>query len=332
MKIKYLIILFAAGAFISCSQKEKSTTQEELGTAEQEIKIDGSSYQKSINTVESKLDLLKNSKELQTLEIQSLTAKRDSLSDLLNQIEGSLSDINTKKLKPGIEGVNEKLNELKGQKENFEEQLKLQKKEIELAGKKITLLNEEKSVYDAQKQALWDKGAPPEDFVEIDTLLNNLTKRISEQKTKVKNLNRNINDREEQIVSIIEQRSSLSNKIRNNYTAKQIFEDYSKEEKGKLIAEINKIDEIFKAYLDKDSELSNELAKIAAEKSNLEAEQTGLLKQKEQNEAQLQQQKSKEKEAKKRSRLSYAFIGIGFLAMLMIVFYFVGKRKRNKIK
>lgn len=332
MKIKYLIILFAAGAFISCSQKEKSTTQEELGTAEQEIKIDGSSYQKLINTVESKLDLLKNSKELQTLEIQSLTAKRDSLSDLLNQIEGSLSDINTKKLKPGIEGVNEKLNELKGQKENFEEQLKLQKKEIELAGKKITLLNEEKSVYDAQKQALWDKGAPPEDFVEIDTLLNNLTKRISEQKTKVKNLNRNINDREEQIVSIIEQRSSLSNKIRNNYTAKQIFEDYSKEEKGKLIAEINKIDEIFKAYLDKDSELSNELAKIAAEKSNLEAEQTGLLKQKEQNEAQLQQQKSKEKEAKKRSRLSYAFIGIGFLAMLMIVFYFVGKRKRNKIK
>lgn len=330
MKIKYLIILFAAGAFISCSQKEKSTTQEELGTAEQEIKIDGSSYQKSINSVESKLDLLKNSKELQTLEIQSLTVKRDSLSRLLDQIEGSLSDINTKKLKPGIEGVNEKLNELKGQKENFEEQLKLQKKEIELAGKKITLLNEEKSVYDAQKQALWDKGAPPEDFVEIDTLLNNLTKRISEQKTKVKNLNRNINDREEQIVSIIEQRSSLSNKIRNNYTAKQIFEDYSKEEKGKLIAEINKIDEIFKAYLDKDSELSNELAKIAAEKSNLEAEQTGLLKQKEQNEAQLQQQKSKEKEAKKRSRLSYAFIGIGFLAMLMVVFYFVGKEKEIK--
>ncbi len=332
MKIKYLIILSAVLAFMSCSQKEKSTTQEELGTSEQEIKIDGISYQKSINSVESKLDLLKNSKELQTLEIQSLTAKRDSLSRLLNQIEGSLSDINTKKLKPGIEGVNEKLNELKGQKENFEEQLKLQKKEIELAGKKITLLNEEKSVYDAQKQALWDKGAPPEDFVEIDILLNNLTKKISEQKTKVKNLNRNINDREEQIVSIIEQRYSLSNKIRNNYTAKQIFEDYSKEEKGKLIAEINKIDEIFKAYLDKDSELSNELAKIAAEKSDLEAEQTQLLKQKELNKEQLQQQKFKEKDAKKRSRLSYAFIGIGFLAMLMVVFYFIGKRKRNKIK
>jgi chromosome segregation ATPase len=331
MKIKYFISLFAIMTFISCSQKEKSSAQEELVPSEQEVTVNDD-YEKSMTTIEKQLESLKNSKEFQTLEIQALTSKRDSLTALLKQIETSLTNIENKKIEPGIQGVNEKLNELKGQKENLEEQVKLQKKEVELADKKIILLDEEKNVYDAQKQALWDKGAPPEDFVVVDSLLTTLSDRIAEQKNRLKFLNRNISDLNDQIISITEQRASLSNKIRNNYTAKQIFEEYSKEEKGKLLEEINSVDEQLKAYLDKDSELSSELSKIMLEKSDLESAHSGLLKEQEQQESQLIQQEAEENVAKKRSRVKFALIGVAVFAVIMATFYFIGKRKRNKIK
>jgi hypothetical protein len=45
--------------------------------------------------------------------------------------------MNDSKIDKGIQAVNLKLNELKGQKENIEEQVALQKQEIELATKKL---------------------------------------------------------------------------------------------------------------------------------------------------------------------------------------------------
>jgi hypothetical protein len=74
----------------------------------------------------------------------------------------SMARMNDSKIDKGIQAVNLKLNELKGQKENIEEQVALQKQEIELT-KKIDLLNQEK-VYDAQHKALYNRGAAPKDF------------------------------------------------------------------------------------------------------------------------------------------------------------------------
>jgi hypothetical protein len=70
-----------------------------------------------------------------------------------------MARMNDSKIDKGIQAVNLKLNELKGQKENIEEQVALQKQEIELATKKIDLLNQE--FYDAQHKALYNRGAAP---------------------------------------------------------------------------------------------------------------------------------------------------------------------------
>lgn len=329
MKKIFLTTFLVAFSLLSCTQKEKSDTQENFKPIEEEIS-EQDNYKGSISTIDNQLKGLKNSKDIQTQEIKTLTTKRDSISALLQQIENSLAGIEKNKIEPGIQGVNEKLNELKGQKENLEDQVKLQKKEVELALRKIELLNEEKTVYDAQKQALWDKGAPPEDFVEVDNLLETLSNRIVEQKNRLKFLNRNISDLSDQINSISDQRVSLSKKIRNNYTAKQIFEEYSNEEKTKLLNEINSIDEQLKAYLEKDSELGEELSKKISEKSDLENRHFELIKNQEEQETQLFQQQNEVKEAKKRKRVNTALIGIAILALVMTIFYFIGKRKKNK--
>lgn len=196
----------------------------------------------------------------------------------------------------------------------------------------MQLLKEEKSIYDAQKKALWDKGAPPEDFTDVDVLLSGITQRISEQKFKLKNLNRTVSDIEEQIVSIGEQRTSLSTKIRNNYTAKEIFEGYSKEETEKISQEISAIDEKLQTYLNKDSELTDQLTSQIGEKASLENEQTSLLEESKSKEEKSLQQKLEAKKTKKQNRLVYAFIGIGVFAILLFIFYFVGKNKRSKTK
>ena len=329
--IKLFTLLLTATFFIACSEKESSNDPEQIKTIEQVSRDDNEGYLESIGSISSRIDLLKSSKELQSQEIKFLSSKRDSLQIALQQIENSLAEIKAKKITPGIDGVNKKLNELKGQKENLEEHLNLQNQEIILAQKKIELLNEEKTVYDAQKQALWDKGAPPEDFTELDQLLSGINQKISEQKVRLKNLNRNVSDIEEQIVSIKEQRTSLSNKIRNNYTAKEIFEGFSKEETERLSQEIKAIDEKLKFYLDKDSELANELAIKAGERSNLESKQNRLLEEAKSKEIESLNEIRAVNKAKKKSRLSYAVIGIGILALIMMAFYFVGKKKREKI-
>lgn len=160
-----------------------------------------------------------------------LTLKKDSLRTLFEQTEFSLEQIKSHKIEPGIEGINVKLNELKGQKENLQDQQDLQKQEIELAEKKIELLEDEEAVYAAQHKALWDKGAAPADFEVVDSLLNSIKISVSEQSNKVKNLKRNVGNIQEQVNSIDVQRNSLSTKIRNNYTAQKIFEEYSAEQK-----------------------------------------------------------------------------------------------------
>ena len=198
--------------------------------------------QKEIVQTNSELNKTLVEQEEIKQQIVALSRKKDSLLNVLKSTKESMTRMNDSKIDKGIQGVNLKLNELKGQKENIEEQVALQKKEMDLAAKKIDLLNQEKVVYDAQHKALYDKGAPPKDFAKIDTLLGTINSKINEQKRKVKSLNRNISDVEEQVISINDQRDFLSKKIREDYNAQDIFGEFAKEEESKIAEQISTID------------------------------------------------------------------------------------------
>jgi hypothetical protein len=63
-------------------------------------------------------------------QIVALSRKKDSLLNVLKSTKESMARMNDSKIDKGIQAVNLKLNELKGQKENIEEQVALQKQEI----------------------------------------------------------------------------------------------------------------------------------------------------------------------------------------------------------
>lgn len=257
-----------------------------------------------------------NDQEDMKIEIVSLAKKKDSLQNLLNNTKESMSRINDGKIDKGIEGVNARLNELKGQKENFEEQVALQKKEIDLATKKIDLLKQEKVVYDEQRKALFDKGAAPKEFVEVDALLNGINAKLTDQSKKVKSLNRNVADVEEQVLSISEQRGFLSTRIRENYNAQEIFTEFANEEESKISEQIKNIDT-------KMSKLNGDVNAINSTVAGLNTE---IDKQKE---VQDQLSTEQESEAKTNERLMIAGIATAVILLLFAVFYFIGKKKKQ---
>ena len=258
---------------------------------------------------------LNDQEEIKT-EIVSLAKKKDSLQNLLSNTKESMSRINDGKIDKGIEGVNARLNELKGQKENFEEQVALQKKEIDLATKKIDLLKQEKVVYDEQRKALFDKGAAPKEFVEVDALLNGINAKLTDQSKKVKALNRNVADVEEQVLSISEQRGFLSAKIRENYNAQEIFTEFANEEESKISEQIKNID----------TQISKLNGDVNAINSTVAGLNTEINKQKE---VQNQLSTEQENEAKTNERLMIAGIATAVILLLFAVFYFIGKKKKQ---
>lgn len=250
-------------------------------------------------------------------EIIALARKKDSLQNVLKGTKESMARMNESKIDKGIQGVNLKLNELKGQKENIEEQVALQKKEMDLATKKIDLLNQEKVVYDAQHKALYDKGAAPKDFAKIDTLLGAINGKINEQKRKVKSLTRNISDVEEQVISIDGQRDFLSKKIRDDYNAQDIFGEFAKEEESKITEQISAID----------VKISALTASINSINSSVASLNDSIAVKTEQHDANAQNQ---EDANKTQNRLYYAFFAIGIVIVLFGVFYIIGKRKKQQ--
>lgn len=300
------IVLMACVILLQIACQEKSETETNLlNVKEAKVEVD----ENLTSTLEEQEDLKS--------QIIALSRKKDSLLNVLKATTESMSRINESKIDKGIEGVNMKLNELKGQKENFQEQTSLQKKEMELASKKIELLTQEKTVYDQQKKALWDKGAPPKDFVQVDSLLNGINSKINEQNKRVKQLRRNVADVEEQMLSIDDQRNFLSTKIRENYNAQEIFGEFAKEEESKIKAQVADID----AQLTKLNGNVNDLNSTIA---NLNDD----LKVKNQMES---DKKIELKDAEKtKNRLMMALIFIVLIGISFGVLYYVGKRNKNK--
>jgi chromosome segregation ATPase len=295
-------------------------------------------YLDSIRNIDSKIEDLTYHLKSKREQINYLNSKKDSILRASEQIRISLEQINSKKINPGIDGVNLKLDELKGQKENLLEQQSLQKQEVLLAEKKIELQKEEKKVYNAQRQALWDKGAPPDDFKKVDSLLAGIDNYLSEQSARLKNLNRSISDIDEQISAIDQQRNSLSNKIRSNYTAQKIYEDYSAEEKARLDEQLISVEDQIKILLSEQADISSQIALSSGDKNYMQIKQDEVksLEMSENaklEEIALQKQQLDDKKAKRNKRTFNAFIGILIAALIMYALYAIGKkRKSNKLK
>ncbi|WP_339888319.1 hypothetical protein [uncultured Flavobacterium sp.] len=300
---KILIVLFVVLTQIACDKKGNSS----LETKAAETVTVAPDYELQLT--------LEQQEELKA-HIIDLSRKKDSLQSVLKSTKESMSRINDSKIDKGIEGVNTKLNELKGQKENFEEQVALQKKETELALKKVELLNQEKVVYDAQRKALYDKGAAPKDFVKVDSLLAGINGKIGTETKKVKNLNRNVADVEEQIVSIVDKRSFLSAKIRENYNAQEIFSEYAKEEESVITSKIDAIDKQISELSSKVADINTTVVGLNDDIATKEA-------------TDLETQIAAENDSKTKNRLLFALIAVGIISLVFYVLYVLGKRKKN---
>ena len=281
--------------------------------------------QDSIDVYNSRLNLLGQEKDGKALLISKMSKQRDSLQAALAQLEASLKNITEKKINPGIQGVNSKLDELKGQKENLQEQIALQRKEAVLASKKVEILNEERTVYQDQKKALYDKGAAPSAFKTVDSLLNGINSKMNIQNDIVKNINRNVVDGEGQMLLITSQREGLSKKIRNNYDTQLILSEFNMDEKNRLETQLNKTNEDLNVLLDESSNLDTDYKLMVSKVSGLNE----LSSNNEELNSELENQIDTTDDEKS-GKMSFALIAIIAIGVLMIVFYLIGKRRKAK--
>jgi hypothetical protein len=337
-----LIITLSLALVINfgCTKSESPGGLEEFqgGHEQKDLQLINSSdeYLDSIQKLGLRIEKLISSQESIKERIVFLTIRKDSIETSLIQIESSLNQVKNNKIEPGIKSVNEKMDELKGLKEVLLEQQELQKMEILLAEKKRNLLEEEKGVYTNQHQLLWDKGAPPSDFKMVDSLLVGINLQIDEQSNRLKILNRKVADIEDQVKIIDQQRNSLSNKIRNNYTAQEIFEEFATEEKERLEKQLITINEQLNLVTAKQKELNTQMAMHKGEKTYLQLKQDAVDAQKLTEKAKLKQEILAEHEldilkSKRSKRITNALFGIGIVALILFFLYYMGKKRKSRM-
>lgn len=326
MKTKLFTLGILLLTILSCTSGDKKSDQSFSNDATQTNTqlVTVEKNQDSINYFNSKLSLIGAEMDGKTKLVNMVSKQRDSLQALLTQLESSLKAINDKKLNPGIAGVNSKLDQLKGQKENLQEQINLQKKEVALATKKVDILNEEKAVYLDQKKALYDKGAPPAAFKVVDSLLNGINSQMLIQNDVVKNINRNVADAEEQMIRITGQRDELSKKIRNNYDTQLILSEYNADEKDRLEAQLAKVNENLNMLLNEASNLDTDYKLLASKLSNLNTPAVDL------NTGEVTVAADTTDSEEKSGKTSTAFIIVILIGAIMAIFYFIGKRRKTK--
>lgn len=337
-KINTLLMIVLFTISISCGNKDKSKGLEGLEglkPANQTETGVSSNYLDSISSIDERMERLMSQLDDKREQISFLTQKKDSIMRAAEQIRLSLEQVKSKKINPGIEGVNIKLDELKGQKENLVELQNLQKQEVDLAEKKIKIQLEEKAVYEAQHKALFDKGAPPADFKKVDSLLANIDLNLNTQAVKVKELKRSIADIDEKVASIDQNRNSLSIKIRNNYTAQRIYEEYSEEEMARLKEQLGNVEEQLGLLLGEQDDLNSRLSISSGNKNYMQLKQDELDAEKlraaqEEQELLLQQQLDKEKKDARRAKILRGFIWLMVIGLAVYGLYYIGKKQKER--
>ncbi len=336
--IKFVTLCLALVIVLGCTNSDSPSEIEKFqkGNEKKDLQVVGSSneYQESIEKVGSEIGILLASQESLDEQINYLNIQKDSIENALIQIEASIDQVESKKIAPEIKDVNAKLNELKSVKENLLEQQDLQKKEILLADKKKQIFEEEKQVYAAQHQSLWEKGAPPSDFELVDSLLANINLQINKQENRLKILNRKVADIEEQVKTIDKQRTSLGIKIRNNYNAQEIFEEYSLEEKERLEDKLMSIEEELDLLFEEQEDIHSKIARYKGEETYLQIKQSAKkeqeLAEKDRVEREMMAQQELETLKNKRAqRITNAFFAIGIVALVLFFLYYMGKKRKS---
>lgn len=124
--------------------------------------------------------------------------------------------------------------------------------------------------------------------------------------------------------------------IRNNYSAKQIFDDFAKEEKSRLETKLEAVELALDKTLNDDKDIDGRLALHNSKKNAFEtekniSEENKLKAIKNGEDASLEAQLAKEK-ANKDGKKMFALIGVIALAALLLLFYFLGKAKKRRSK
>lgn len=340
--IHFITLCMALALLFGCADSDNPSGIEKFkkGNETKDLQPVNSSdeFLESIEKVGSEIKILIASLESVKEQIKYLEIQRDSVQNALKQIDTSVDQVKAKKIDPGIKDVNNKLDELKSLKEKIAELQDLREKEVLLADKKKQLFEEEKVVYAEQHQSLWEKGAPPEDFKVVDSLLANINEQINEQTNRLKLLKRKIADSGDQIASIDEQRTSLGIKIRNNYTAQEIFEEFSIEEKKRLEKQLVAIDEQLQLVFTEQKDLNTQLARYKGDETYLQMKHSATKGQERAEQAKIERETLAKQEMEtlkdqRNQRMTNALFAICIVALVLFLLYYIGKRKKSaKIK
>ena len=126
-----------------------------------------------------------------------------------------------------------------------------------------------------------------------------------------------------------QQREVLSKNIRNNYSAKQLFEEYHTDEKLRLEKQLENVTDNLNILLGEASSLDTDYMVLNSKKINLESLNTKVEIDESSNGKEI---KDVDNGIEKSNKLTLAAIVIIALGVLMALLYFIGKRKKNNKK
>lgn len=241
--------------------------------------------------------------ELQQEKLKTLAARKDSLGGELTELDSALvllaadsaaaiqarDSLRQKmafaaqlgkeiqeRLIANSRALEKELAALEDKKRSVQQGMEMDVKRVEVAEKKIAVLQEEKALNENQRRKLWVDGAPQSAIDEAAQAVIATDEAIAAEQNKIKAANRTLAGIQETLDGIDKQRGGLNEKIRNNYTAKEVLDEVAASEAAALTLALARLDSLQQAHQQKRQGLQQDKEKARAYLAGLEQQQATL--------------------------------------------------------
>ncbi len=261
----------------------KEDQQEELSQQKADL-------QNRLKTIEDSIALVQEKRDDILKEKDTIEIKEQQLSEQ--------KTVSREKLVTGIDDIDNRLDKIDEQRLLKLNEIELNEQKINLARKKIELLEDEKNIYQREKNKLLKNNGDEAELEKYDLKISEINGYLKDEQNKIKSAESNINTLKEWIADADAMKEKLKDMMDSEYSRDETIAEFTREEISRLKNERQMLDTELKDLtglkgrlsekraslnetllsLEEKSELvkSKELSEILAERAGLEKQEAEL--------------------------------------------------------
>ncbi len=205
---------------------QSAFTQIQREERQEELSLERANLQSSLTSINDSLKSLSSA-------IAGLNSQLDTLNVAEKQLSETRERVDTR-LVTGISEIDIRLNQLEVEAMTKNRQMDFEEQKLTLASNKIEILEEEKIIYQREKNSLMDKGGEEEKIEDFEKKIQEVNQAIQEERSKVDQAQENLVELTSWMSDYRTMQNRLKEAIAQEYSRTEILTDFTQSEIDRL--------------------------------------------------------------------------------------------------